>query len=188
MSGTSWTPPAVGGPRPRSSWIWFVVLGVLQILLGVFCWFDVLAATIAATYLIGAALLLGGVFQAIHSFLDRGWGGFILHLLAGILHIVAGLLIMAEPVRGALIITVVLSVVMIVAGIFRVVLAVQHWHLGGSGLMLVGGFISIGVGFLLYLTLPWSGLWVLGTLIAIELIFHGAAWLEFGLSLRRLPA
>ena len=43
----------------------------------------------------------------------------------------------------------------------------------------------IGVGIALYITLPWSGLWVLGTLIAIELIMHGAAWLEFGLGLRR---
>lgn len=186
MSDTSWNSPAVRGPRPRTSWVWFVVLGVLQILLGVFAWFDVLAATLAATFLIGIALLLGGVFQALHSFLDRSWGGFILHLLAGILYIFGGLLIMAEPLHGAVVITVVLAVVMIVAGMFRVVLAAQHWHLGGSGLMLVGGLISIGVGFLLYFTLPWSGLWVLGTLIAIELIFHGAAWLEFGLSLRRL--
>src|SRR5579875_795702 len=91
MSDTSWNPPAVRGPRPRTSWVWFVVLGVLQILLGVFAWFDVLAATIAATFLIGIALLLGGVFQALHSFLDRSWGGFILHLLAGILYIFGGL-------------------------------------------------------------------------------------------------
>ena len=57
--------------------------------------------------------------------------------------------------------------------------------MGGAGLLLLGGLISAIVGIVLYLTLPWSGLWVLGTLIAIELIFHGAAWFEFGLALRR---
>ena len=57
-------------------------------------------------------------------------------------------------------------------------------HLAGL-LLLLGGLVSIGVGIALYITLPWSGLWVLGTLIAIELIMHGAAWLEFGLGLRR---
>ena len=32
--------------------------------------------------------------------------------------------------------------------------------------------------------IPSQGLWVLGTLIAIELIIHGAPWLEAGLGLR----
>jgi len=185
MSGTDLQRQTGTGGYPRTSWVWFIVLGTLQILLGVFAWFDVLAATLAATLLIGAALLVGGVLQTVHSFMDRDWSGFLLHMLAGILYIIAGLLIMAEPVRGALVITVVLAVVMIVAGIFRVVLAARHWHMGGSGLMMLGGFVSIVVGFVLYLTLPWSGLWVLGTLIAIELIIHGASWLEFGLALRR---
>ena len=57
-------------------------------------------------------------------------------------------------------------VVMIVAGCFRMVLAIRHWHLAGAGLLLLGGLVSIGVGIALYITLPWSGLWVLGTLIA----------------------
>ena len=74
---------------------------------------------------------------------------------------------------------------MIVAGCFRIVLAIRHWHLPGAGLLLLGGLVNIGLGIALYITLPWSGLWVLGTLIAIELIMHGAAWLEFGLGLRR---
>jgi uncharacterized membrane protein HdeD (DUF308 family) len=39
---------------------------------------------------------------------------------------------------------------------------------------------------LLFMELPWSGLWVLGTLIAIELIMMGVTWLQFGLTLRHL--
>ena len=65
-------------------------------------------------------------------------------------------------------------------------LAIRHWDLAGAGLLLLGGLVSIGVGVALYITSPWSGLWVLGTLIVIEPIIHGAAWLEFGLGLRRL--
>ena len=41
------------------------------------------------------------------------------------------------------------------------------------------------VGVMLYATLPWSGLWVVGTLIAVELIVQGVSWLQFGLALRR---
>lgn len=172
--------------RPRTRWGWFVTLGVLMIMLGAFAWFDIIALTLAGTLYIGAALLVGGVFQIAHAFMDRNWGGYLLHVLAGILYVVSGILIMLEPVAGSIAITSVLAILMIVAGGFRVALAIRHWHIGGAGMLLLGGLVSIGVGVALYLTLPWSGLWVLGTLIAIELIIHGAAWLEFGLGLRRL--
>ncbi len=179
-------PMQTGQPtRPRTGWGWFVALGILMMLLGVFAWFDVVAVTLAGTIFIGAALLVGGVFQVVHAFMDRQWGSFLLQVLAGILYAIAGLLIMAEPIRGALVVTIVLAVVMVVAGIARIVIAVRNWHMGGASLLLLGGVISAIVGIVLYLTLPWSGLWVLGTLIAIELIFHGAAWFEFGLALRR---
>ncbi len=171
--------------RPHTHWGWFIALGVIMMLLGVFAWIDVIAVTIAGAIFIGAALFVGGVLQAVHAFMDRTWGGFFLHVLMGVLYAVAGLLIMREPIRGTLVITAVVAVIMVVAGIARVVMAVRHWHMGGSGLLLLGGLISAAVGIALYVTLPWSGLWVLGTLIAVELIFHGAAWFEFGLALRR---
>lgn len=173
------------GTRPNTGWGWFVALGVIMMLLGVFAWVDVIAVTLAGVIFIGAALFVGGVLQVVHAFMDRSWGGFFLHVLMGVLYAIAGLLIMREPVSGTLVITVIVAVAMVIAGIARIVMAVKHWHLGGSGLLLLGGLISAAVGIALYATLPWSGLWVLGTLIAVELIFHGAAWFEFGLALRR---
>ncbi|MGH7044568.1 MAG: HdeD family acid-resistance protein [Acetobacteraceae bacterium] len=172
--------------RPQTGWFWFVLLGLLMILLGAFAWIDVVVATIAGTVLIGATLLVGGILQVLHSFLDRDWGTFALHLLSGVLYAIGGLLIMAEPLKGAFILTIALAAVLIVAGVFRLLISVRNWQVSGAGLLLIGGIVSIAVGIGLYLLLPWSGLWVLGTLIAIELILHGAAWLEFGLGLRRL--
>ena len=109
--------------RPRTSWGWFVALGILMILLGAFAWYDIIGLTLAGTIFIGAALLVGGVFQVVHAFMDRSWGGFLLQMLAGILYCIGGLLIMREPVAGSLVITLVLAIVMIVAGCSRIVLA-----------------------------------------------------------------
>ena len=39
--------------------------------------------------------------------------------------------------------------------------------------MALSGLISIVIGILLYASLPWSGLWVLGTLIGVELLVQG---------------
>jgi uncharacterized membrane protein HdeD (DUF308 family) len=162
--------PANRRVTPSHRWGWFLGLGVLQIIVGVLCWIDVIAASIAATVVIGALLLLGGVFQVIQAFSVRGWSGFLLD----------------EPIRGSLIITIVISVLLIVSGVARLVMAATHRHMPGLWLVVLSGIVSFVVGVLLYASLPWSSLWVLGTLIAIELVFHGIAWIQFGLALKKL--
>lgn len=176
---------AAKGQQPRTRWGWFVALGIAQLALGIVAWFDVIAFTIAGVIFIGALLLVAGVFQVVHAFMDREWGSFLLHVLVGILYVVGGFLLMAEPLQGSVIITILVSAALIVGGVLRIVIGVQHRHMAGWGLLIVGGIISLIVGVLLYLMLPWSGLWVVGTLIAVELIFHGVSWIQFGLALRR---
>ena len=171
--------------RPHTKWGWFVALGVAQLILGIIAWFDVIAFTIAGVIFIGALVLVAGVFQVIHAFMDREWGSFALHLLVGLLYVIGGILLMEEPIQGSIIITILVSAALIIGGILRIVIGVQHRHMPGWGLMIAGGIISLIVGIMLYLMLPWSGLWVVGTLIAVELIVHGVSWLQFGLALRR---
>jgi uncharacterized membrane protein HdeD (DUF308 family) len=173
------------GPRPRTGWGWFVALGIAQIVLGVIAWFDVIAFTIAGVIFIGALVLVAGVFQIVHAFMDREWGAFALHLLVGILYVIGGLLLMDDPFPGALIITIFVAAALILGGILRIVIGIQHRHMPGWGLLVVGGVISLLVGIMLYMMLPWSGLWVVGTLIAVELIVHGVSWIQFGLTLRK---
>ncbi len=187
MSGFGLTPglPAPG-TMPSHRWGWFVGLGVVQIIIGVLCWIDVVAASLAGVLVIGFLLLIGGVFQIVHAFTVRAWSGFLLAVVMGILYVVGGLLLMDEPVRGSLIITVVISVLLIFSGVARLVMAATHRHMQGLWLVILSGIVSLVVGVLLYLSLPWSSLWVLGTLIAIELIFFGIAWIQFGLALKKL--
>ena len=173
------------GRAPRTRWGWFVALGIAQLILGIIAWFDVIAFTIAGVIFIGALLVVAGVFQVVHAFMDRAWGGFALHLLVGILYVIGGLLLMNDPLPGAVVVTILVAAALIVGGILRIVIGVRHRHMPGWGLMLAGGVISLAVGVMLYLMLPWSGLWVVGTLIAIELIMHGVSWIQFGLTLRK---
>ena len=173
------------GPRPRTGWGWFVALGILQIALGVVAWFDVITFTIFGVIFIGAMLLVAGIFQIIHSFMDREWRAFILDLLVGVLYVIGGFLLMSEPIQGSVVLTILVAVALVVGGILRIVMAIQHRHMAGWIMMLVSGIISFVVGIMLYLTLPWSGLWVVGTLIAVELIVHVVSWLQFGLALKR---
>jgi uncharacterized membrane protein HdeD (DUF308 family) len=173
------------GPRPRTGWGWFVGLGIAQLVLGIIAWFDVIAFTIAGVIFIGALLVVAGVFQIVHAFMDRGWGLFALHLLMGVLYVIGGLLLMDEPLQGSLVITIFVAAALIIGGILRIVMGVQHRHMPGWPLLLLSGVVSLLVGLLLWWMLPWSSLVVVGTLIAIELIFHGVSWIQFGLTLRK---
>jgi len=186
MSGSPYTSQlTVGRGAPSHRWGWFVALGIVQIIIGILCWIDVVAASIAGVVILGALLLVGGVFQVVHAFVVRGWSHFLLHVLMGIVYVVGGLFLMEEPLRGSLIVTIVISVMLIFAGIGRLIMAATHRHMKGLWLVVLSGLVSLGVGILLYASLPWSSLWVVGTLIAVELVFHGISWLQFGLSLKR---
>ncbi len=170
--------------RVTTKWRWFVALGIVLIVLGAAAWLDVVSVTLATTIVVGAFLLVGGVFQIIHAFMTREWRGFILGLLSGLLYAAGGLIIMREPVHGAVVLTLVLAALIIASGIVRMVLALRNRGLRAWGVVLASGVVSVVVGCLLYANLPWSGLWVLGTLIAIELLVQGAGWLYFGIALR----
>jgi uncharacterized membrane protein HdeD (DUF308 family) len=176
----------LGYTHVASKWGWFVALGVALLLLGILALGDVVAVTLISTIFIGAMLLVGGVFQVVHAFMVKTWSGFLLSMLGGIVYAVGGLLIMNEPVQGALVITLFLIVALMIGGILRIVVAVRHREMNGWWLMALSGLISVLIGFLLYASFPWSGLWVLGTLIGVELLVQGATWLMFGMALRRV--
>jgi uncharacterized membrane protein HdeD (DUF308 family) len=176
----------LGYTQVASKWGWFVALGLVLIAAGVFALGDVVAVTLVSVIFIGAMLLAGGIFQIIHAFMTKQWSGFLLNLLVGLLYVIGGFLIMQEPVHGSIIITLLLLAAILVGGITRITIALRHRQLTGWWLMLLGGIISVILAVMLYASLPWSGLWVLGTLIAIELLIHGFTWLQVGMSLRRL--
>ena len=167
-------------------WGWFVALGVVMILAGGFAFVDTMAVTLLSVIFIGAAMLVAGVFQVVHAFANKDWGHFLVAVLCGALYIVGGLLIMDEPAQGSLIVTIFLLVALTVGAVLRIVMALQHREVAGWWLLLLGGIVTIVLAVLLFLGLPWTSLWLLGTIIAVELIFHGVGWISFGLALRAM--
>jgi nucleotide-binding universal stress UspA family protein len=96
MSSTYERPPAAELRHDlaalRGNWLWFVVLGVALIVLGLVALGSVVMATLATAVAIGALMLVGGVSETIGAFWCRAWSGFFFHLLSGILSIVVGVL------------------------------------------------------------------------------------------------
>ncbi|MGE0259817.1 MAG: HdeD family acid-resistance protein, partial [Alphaproteobacteria bacterium] len=125
--------------RLSAKWGWFVALGAVMVLAGVFAFADTVLVTLVSVIFIGAMLLVAGVFQILHAFAIKQWGAFLFALLSGALYVAGGLLIMREPVQGSIVITIFLLAVLSVAGIYRILMALRHRVIKGWGFLLLSG-------------------------------------------------
>jgi uncharacterized membrane protein HdeD (DUF308 family) len=134
LSNSTANPASFGaGDSPFSGitmkWGWFAALGILSIVAGFLALLDVVAFTIISVIFIGAMLLVSGIFQVVHAFATKTWRHFGINVVLGVLYVVGGLLIMREPVRGSLVITIFLLAALVVGGIMRIVIALRHREL-----------------------------------------------------------
>jgi uncharacterized membrane protein HdeD (DUF308 family) len=170
----------------RGKWIWLVVLGIVLIVLGTILLGFPVVATLATVTALGALILVGGVAEVIGAFWCREWSGFFLELLSGILGVVVGLMLLANPIETATTLTILLASFLFVGGIFRAVAAIAY-RFEGWGWLLLSGVIDIAIGVMIWRELPMSGLTVVGLLVGISTLFHGVAWLMLGFRLKRIP-
>ena len=142
---------------------------------------------LAAAMAIGILLLLSGAVEVIGAFWCRGWSGFFLHLLSGVLSIVVGLLFIRAPLNALAALTLLIACFLLVSGIFKIVAAVSY-RFAAWGWSLASGVIDVVLGVMIWLEWPESALWVIGLFVGINLVFRGMNWIALGLSLRALPA
>jgi uncharacterized membrane protein HdeD (DUF308 family) len=144
------------------------------------------ATTISTALVFGFFLLGAGVFYLAGAFFTRGWGGFFLSLLAGVLHLAAGVIILNHPFEAVVLYTLLMAVFFFVEGLFRSIAAVagqfRHW-----GWVLCNGVVTLLLGVLIWRQWPLSGLYVVGLFLGINLIVSGASYVSLGLAARRLP-
>jgi uncharacterized membrane protein HdeD (DUF308 family) len=90
--------------RPPSMWV-CALLGIVMIVGGILALSDVVFATIVSVKLIGVTIIAVGAFELVHAYWTKGWGGFLWQILLGVLYVSFGLVLLAQPASGALILT-----------------------------------------------------------------------------------
>jgi uncharacterized membrane protein HdeD (DUF308 family) len=161
-----------GAGALRRHWAWFFVLGILEIVLGTIAIGASVVATVVTVVFFGWLLLIGGVLSAAHAFWRKQWRGFFLDLVTGVLYAVAGFLMVAEPLAAAASLTLLIAMLLLIGGIFRIVVALSG-HLDHWGWVLLNGVITAALGVMIWRQWPSSALWVIGMFIGIEMIFYG---------------
>ncbi len=175
--------PESGGEASEKSWWLYLLLGVVLLVAGVFVLGDVVLASVVSAILIGWAIVIAGILEIIHAFSARGWKGFLLDLLLGALYVAGGAMLLSNPVAGSVTLTLVIGIIWVVSGIFRMVLAGAIWREGGWAIFL-SGMVAVLAGAIILARWPASGLWVLGLLLGIDLLVNGIAWIAYSFGVR----
>jgi uncharacterized membrane protein HdeD (DUF308 family) len=164
----------------------FLGLGIVLLALGLAAVGAETVATKAAVTLLGVLMIVGGVSEVAVSLWLLRQGGFVLHLLSGVLSVVLGMFILRHPLAAAAGLTLLLAVGWLISGVFRlaaaVVLQTPNW-----GFAALSGLATAVLGGMIWAEWPAGTMWVIGMLIGIELIFRGASWISLALMLRSLP-
>ena len=131
-----------------------LLLGIVLIVAGFMVLGDVVLATVISTIFIGWMAIVAGGFEIVHAFWTKGWGGFAWQVLLGVL------------------------LLLLVSGCVRIVLGVRHWREAGW-IMMLSGVFGVLAGLVILTRFPMTGLWVLGFLLGVDLIWHGVGWLSY---------
>ncbi|HEY1381135.1 MAG TPA: HdeD family acid-resistance protein [Gemmataceae bacterium] len=170
----------------RRNWVWFLLLGIALIVLGLIAIGSATMATVATMLFFGWLLLFGGILQIVHAFWARQWCGFLLQLVVGVLQAVIGGLMVTRPLSFGLALTLLMAVFFVVGGVFRMI-AAASLPFEGRGWLLLSGLIDLIMGIIIWSEWPQSGLWVIGLFVGIDLLIHGWWLVMLSLSARTLP-
>jgi hypothetical protein len=112
--------------------------------------------------------------------------GFWWALLSGALATLAGLVLLIQPMSGALSLTLVMIAFFIVEGVATIMYAVEHRRelSGRWEWMLVSGVIDLVLAGVILMGFPGTAAWALGLLLGINMIFGGSALLAMALHAR----
>jgi uncharacterized membrane protein HdeD (DUF308 family) len=164
-------------------WALLMGMGVALMILGMMAIGSSLIATLATVLVFGILLLLGAIFEIVTALWGRSWRGFFLHLLAGVLYLVAGIFMINNPVEAALGLTLLVAACLLTGGILRIIQSALD-RFDGWGWVLVNGMVSLLLGTAIWRQWPLSGTWVIGLFVGIEMLFSGLSWVMLGLAAR----
>jgi uncharacterized membrane protein HdeD (DUF308 family) len=172
----------------HAHWRLFLAEGIILFILGILAIVVPPIATIAVEVLIGWLLLMSGIAGLISTFRTRGAPGFGWSLLSAVIGTVAGIVLLAWPLSGALSLTLILTVFLVLEGVVSILYALEHKRelSGRWGMMLFSGVVDLFLAGIIFAGLPGTAAWAIGLLVGINLVFGGSALIAMALHARNI--
>jgi uncharacterized membrane protein HdeD (DUF308 family) len=167
-------------------WGVFLAEGIVLVLLGMAAIVVPILAGLAATVVIGWVFFIAGIIGLIATFRARRAPGFGWALASALAAVIAGVILLWNPLQGLVTLTFVMVAFFIIDGIFTIVLAISHRRelSGRWEWMLVNGLIDLILAGIIISGLPGTLTWAFGLLVGIDLVFGGVALIGMALQAR----
>ncbi|MBE0476141.1 MAG: DUF308 domain-containing protein [Coriobacteriia bacterium] len=162
---------------------WAIAAGVVLVIVGILAIGAPLVAAATAALVLPIALFVKGASELVSLTRAPSTGAITWRLIVGVLSILAGFLLLFQPVAAIVTLPIVLIAYLLVTGLVKLVVSFVP---GVDGRVWVGvsGVISIILGILL-LTQPFvTTLVLIGIFIGIDVLFVGVALIAAGLQAR----
>lgn len=160
-------------------------VGVLAIVAGILALLSPLVAGLAIAIAVGVLIFASGVSRLFLAFKMGSFGHGLLVLLLGVLSIVIGGYMIARPAMALETLTLVLAAYFVVDGAFQIIWAFRLRPIQGWGWSLFSGVVSLALGIMIWRQYPLSGVWAVGTLAGIQMVFGGSSLASICSSARR---
>ena len=163
-----------------------ILLSILLIIFGFLAITLPTATSIGFTLLIGWLVLFGGLVQFIHAFQSKGIGHIVWKLLVAVFYLAAGAYLIARPALGLASLTLALAIFFVAEGVVDVAAYFSTRKSVGSAWMLLDGIVTLVLGLMIWNRWPGTSLWVIGTLVGINMLMTGITRLMMAVAARKL--
>jgi uncharacterized membrane protein HdeD (DUF308 family) len=174
------------GRALHEHWGLFLAEGIILVILGLIAIVVPPIATLAITIFIGWLFVISGIAGLIMTFMARHAPGFWWSLLSAVIALVAGGLLLWQPLVGVLSLTFVLIAFFLIDGVLSIFLAIEHRRelVGRWVWILVSGIVDLIIAGIIWAGLPGTAAWAIGLLVGIDLVFGGTALIMVALAAR----
>jgi uncharacterized membrane protein HdeD (DUF308 family) len=163
-----------------------VTCGIILIVAGFLAIVSPLVAGLSITIMVGAMLAVSGIGQSFLAFKAGAFGKGLMVFVVGVLMTIAGFYMMSQPVAGLASLTLILMAYLLATGLLEIVVAFQLKPAAGWGMELFNGIVTLLLGIMLWRQFPLSGVWAVGILFGIKMIFSGWAFVFIGRTVKQV--
>ena len=162
-----------------------VSIGIFVLVIGLIAILFPIAFGKATIIILGIIFIIGGVLRLTFAMSSLSTGSVPLKYLAGILMIIAGIWLIADPDMGLNILTLFLALYFIIDGISSITYSFTMRPVAGGAYLIAEGIISVILGILIWAHWPEASKFVLSIYVGIKLLFTGMAIIMTGKLMKR---
>jgi uncharacterized membrane protein HdeD (DUF308 family) len=157
-SSTTWTAP--------------LIMGLLVTVLGILALYLSAATTMISVMLFGGFAVATGIAQIVYTFVSKKWSSGFLHLFLAALYLIAGFVMITNPVASATSLTLFLAFFFLASGIARIISSLVYRSVGW-GWAAFSGLVSSAVGAAILSGWPTISMFMIGCYLGVDLVFLG---------------